>query len=124
MSPFSGTYLWTVLAYIEANPVRARMVADPADWPWSSYRAHTRGPDDPLLSQPGWLDQGDDEPSRRSCWRQRMATLLPDAELTAIRSSLTSGRPYGAPAWPESTERTLNPRPAAARPPGRPRKQF
>ncbi len=26
--------------YVELNPVRAGMVASPADWPWSSYRAH------------------------------------------------------------------------------------
>jgi hypothetical protein len=25
--------------YIAMNPVRAFLVADPADWPWSSYRA-------------------------------------------------------------------------------------
>ena len=33
-------HLWTVLRYIEANPLRAAMVADPADYPWSSYPAH------------------------------------------------------------------------------------
>ena len=28
--------------YVELNPVRAGICADPADWPWSSYRAHAR----------------------------------------------------------------------------------
>ncbi len=31
------TYLWTVTRYVHLNPVRARLVAHPAAWPWSSY---------------------------------------------------------------------------------------
>ncbi len=38
------TYLWTVTRYVHLNPVRARLVDHPADWPWSSYPgyAHRR----------------------------------------------------------------------------------
>ena len=36
-------YLLTCLRYIELNPVRAGMVRDPADYRWSSYRAHAFG---------------------------------------------------------------------------------
>jgi len=43
-------YLQELSRYIELNPVRARMVALPGDWPWSSYRA-TLG----LVDAPGWL---------------------------------------------------------------------
>jgi putative transposase len=35
----SDTYFQEVCRYVVLNPVRAGMVADPADWPWSSYRA-------------------------------------------------------------------------------------
>ncbi|MHB1246055.1 MAG: transposase, partial [Sulfuriferula sp.] len=31
-------YLLEVCRYVDLNPVRAAMVADPAQWPWSSYR--------------------------------------------------------------------------------------
>lgn len=31
------TYLWTVSRYVHLNPVRARIVDHPAQWPWSSY---------------------------------------------------------------------------------------
>src|SRR5271155_2269023 len=31
------TYLWTVTRYVHLNPVRARLVDQPADWRWSSY---------------------------------------------------------------------------------------
>jgi REP element-mobilizing transposase RayT len=34
-----GQYLVDVCRYIVLNPVRARMVASPAQWRWSSYRA-------------------------------------------------------------------------------------
>ncbi len=44
-------YLLEVCRYVELNPVRARMVKDPADWPWSSYRAHVG-----LAQAPPWLD--------------------------------------------------------------------
>lgn len=44
-------YLLEVCRYVDLNPVRARMVVDPAQWPWSSYRAHTG-----LVSALPWLD--------------------------------------------------------------------
>lgn len=34
----SDTYLLACCRYIELNPVRARMVAEATDYPWSSYR--------------------------------------------------------------------------------------
>jgi putative transposase len=45
-----GTYLLTVSRYIVLNPVDAKMVAQPAEWRWSSYRA-TAG----LIGRPPWL---------------------------------------------------------------------
>lgn len=47
------SYLLEVCRYVELNPVRARMVAEPGDWPWSSYRALT-GQD---ADCPAWLDR-------------------------------------------------------------------
>jgi REP element-mobilizing transposase RayT len=44
-------YLLEVCRYVDLNPLRARRVRDPGNWPWSSYGAHTgRGP------APPWLD--------------------------------------------------------------------
>lgn len=44
------TYLLELSRYIELNPVRAGMVADPVQWPWSSYRATMA-----LTDGPAWL---------------------------------------------------------------------
>ncbi len=44
-------YLLEVCRYVELNPVRARMVKQPQQWAWSSYRAHTGE-----VPAPKWLD--------------------------------------------------------------------
>jgi putative transposase len=43
------TYLLACQRYIELNPVRAGMVAHPADYRWSSYRANAQGEADSLV---------------------------------------------------------------------------
>jgi len=45
------SYLLEVARYVVLNPVRARMVRRPEEWPWSSYRASV-GADE----APDWLD--------------------------------------------------------------------
>lgn len=44
-------YLLELARYVVLNPVRAHLVDDPADWPWSSYRAVLG-----LNEAPAWLD--------------------------------------------------------------------
>jgi putative transposase len=44
-------YAIQVSAYIVLNPVRAGLVNDPADWPWSSYRASAG-----LIRAPAFLE--------------------------------------------------------------------
>ncbi len=36
------TYLWTVTRYVHLNPVRAKLVEQPAEWRWSSYPGYVR----------------------------------------------------------------------------------
>jgi putative transposase len=40
--------------YVGLNPVRAKMLTHPAEWPWSSYAAHAGLK--PLDQCPSWLD--------------------------------------------------------------------
>ena len=42
-------YLLAAARYVELNPVRARLVDSPAEWRWSSARAHLSGRDDCLV---------------------------------------------------------------------------
>ena len=46
----SDAYFLDCCRYIEMNPVRAKMVAQPRAYPWSSYRAHALGAADSLLT--------------------------------------------------------------------------
>ncbi|MEP6501897.1 MAG: transposase [Betaproteobacteria bacterium] len=46
----SDAYLTTACRYVELNPVRAAMVRTAADWPWSSFRAHSG-----MECGPSWL---------------------------------------------------------------------
>ena len=47
----TDAYLMTLCRYVERNPVAAGSAASPADWTWSSYRAHVGQAD-----SPPWLD--------------------------------------------------------------------
>jgi putative transposase len=115
-------HFWTVLRYIEANPLRAGIVTDPRDYPWSSYASHGLGRPDPLLSPfPEWDALGPDEKSRRSAWRAKVRAALPASEQTAIGDSLRGGRPFGHPDWVRNTAESLGIS-WERRPRGRPRK--
>lgn len=47
----SDAYLLALCRYVERNPVAARLVVNPQQWPWSSCRAHLG-----LANVPDWLD--------------------------------------------------------------------
>ena len=49
------TYLLELARYIVLNPVRARMVRNAQDWPWSSYRASAGLIDSPLWLNTDWI---------------------------------------------------------------------
>jgi putative transposase len=100
-------HLLIVLRYIEANPLRAQMVVDPAEYRWSSYQQHGLGRHDPLLSPfPEWDELGRTEAERRKRWRAKVRAAQNEPELDAVRRSLRSGRPLGATtgpiAWPNA----------------------
>jgi putative transposase len=112
-----------VLRYIEANPLRAGMVTDLADYPWSSYPAHGLGQADPLVSElPGWGSLGPDEAARLAHWRKWVHEPLTERELAGVRRSVTSGRPYGADGWVRAVGQALGLR-LSEQPRGRPPKQ-
>lgn len=75
-------HLYSAARYVALNPVRARLVSQAHEWPWSSVRAHRDGEDDglvevaPLLERYGpierWLDGAEDEQATRAL---RMAEI-------------------------------------------------
>ena len=97
---YQGRYRWVAVPggqhydiarrYIQQNPVRARLVDCPSDWPWSSASSEpvavrptlTQGPLSPDAHQQGLSDR-----------------LLTDEVARQMRASLRTGQPFGNPQW-------------------------
>jgi putative transposase len=98
-------YVMTCHRYIELNPVRAGIVKDPAQYPWSSYRHNALGLADPLLvAHDCYQRLGATNVARCRAYRALVATAIPAPELESIREALNSRRwlgdmPPGAGHW-------------------------
>jgi putative transposase len=114
-------HLLVVLRYIEANPLRAGLVNDPADYPWSSFLAHGVGQPDPLLDPVPELEElGRTPRERQSRWTKRVRATPKSDEVIQIRDSLRSGKPFGDDSWIASKAASLGIN-LTPRPRGRPR---
>lgn len=90
-------YLFACMSYIEFNPVRAGMVAQPGDWLWSSWHANA-GERSSVLVVPRkeYLALGDRPSSRRQRYRAIVAQQLPESVLEALRRAATQNRAVGS----------------------------
>ena len=97
------TYLLACYRYIELNPVRADMVADPGQYRWSSYRANGLGlPDTRLTPHSLYLAQGHDANERRQAYRALFRPQLDAEAVNDIRQALQLGMPVGRERFAES----------------------
>lgn len=102
----SRIYLLNCQRYIELNPVRAGMVGDPADYPWSSYRAHAFGK--PVrLWQPHaeYLALGTTPARRRAAYRRFCGEAPATAMLDEIRAALNADLALGDEQFKAEVER-------------------
>lgn len=82
----SESYLLTCMRYIELNPVRARMVATPAEYRWSSFSANAHpAADSCITAHPVYLALGDSDEERQRRYRALFATNMDVAHLDEIR---------------------------------------
>lgn len=98
--PMDDRHLWTVLRYIELNPVKANLVDDPADWRWSSAPAHLTGRGDPLVRTDRQPDFGRD-------WAGYLSAGLPGGDIELVERHLRTGRPLGDGRFIATAERRL-----------------
>lgn len=117
-----GDYLMRCHRYIELNPLRAAMVADPRDYRWSSHRALAFGEADPLLTpHPGYLALSADPIARQQRYRALVMAAVDAEEVDAIRRHLQRQHAYGSDRFRQAIEaqlgRTIGPQKI-----GRPRK--
>lgn len=119
----SDRYLLTCMRYIELNPVRARMVDHPREYPWSSYAANALGAENELITKHTLYRQlGTNAAMRQSAYRQLFRAAIGSADLEAIRESTNKGWVLGNDRFREKIE-LLSDRRTAPKPRGRPRKE-
>lgn len=90
------TYLLACSRYIELNPVRARMVAEAGDYPWSSYRLRMQPADSWLDSNPCFEALGQTDEQRRRRWQAFVSQAVAPEQLETIRSALQRGQLTGS----------------------------
>lgn len=96
----SPRHLTVALRYVEENPVRAGLVRDPAEYPWSSCHAHLSGQLDPFLDRAEWDLRGGSRGWRTLLSAQQYRSSV----VHLLRRCTFAGRPFGDEAFLQSVE--------------------
>lgn len=115
-------YLMVCQRYIELNPVRAQMVAHPADYPWSSYRRNAHGEGSALIT-PHYLysNLGADPYSRECAYRALFSDSITIRTINKLRRATNANLALGNKKFTEEMALLLG-RPLSAQQGGRPKK--
>jgi putative transposase len=82
------TYWFRCMRYVELNPVRAGLVADPADYRWSSHRSNALGFYDRLVAPHDlYVSLGESAACRQQSWRELCSETMSSEELFEIREA-------------------------------------
>jgi len=101
-------YLLTCYRYIELNPVRAKMVASPADYRWSSYQANAQGGSDKCLTpHREYLRLGEEPETCCHAYRELFRNHIDDALVHEIRHTLNKELVFGSEYFKDKIERVL-----------------
>jgi putative transposase len=115
-APLDEAHLWQALAYVERNPVRARLVERAEAWAWSSAGARQSGDSGGMLELAAWQEKYD--------WPRWTAVLETSVEEEAFGQRLQEasrrGRPLGADEFVDQLE-SRSGRRLRAKPVGRPK---
>lgn len=119
----SDHYLFACYRYIELNPVRAHLVEDPADYPWSSFRANALGEhSDLIIAHSLWNSLGSEATARRTAYLSFFDREIDGKTLKTIRAGLQRGIPTGRETFRRKLEHSISVE-IGNRKRGRPRKQ-
>ena len=88
-APMDESHLLACARYVELNPVRAKLVRQAQDWPWSSAVAHLTGRGDGLVRTQPLLD-------RVERWAEFLDLGLDALSHAAFQAAERTGRPLGA----------------------------
>jgi len=118
----SDDYLLACSRYIEMNPVRAKMVASPEAYVWSSccYRLGVARCDW-LDKDPCYVALGENDTQRQERYRNFLHAAVPEGEWKLIREAVQRGQLTGRGAFVDQVEEIIGRR-IEKRAPGRPPK--
>lgn len=108
-------HLFKVLRYVERNPLRANLVPEAMQWPWSSL-GHWSRRMGPFFLEPGPV-------SRPLDWNSFVNTVQTEAELEALQLSVNREMPFGPDDWKKECAVRLGLE-SSLRSRGRPIKKF
>ena len=118
----SEAYMLACYRYIELNPVRATMVRDPHDYPWSSHRMNVSTlPSKLLTPHELFFALAADAPGRAAAYRSLFIQDMPETVIADIRRATAGSYALGSPRFQEQIGAMLGRRVAPGIP-GRPRK--
>ncbi|MCR9106238.1 MAG: transposase [Gammaproteobacteria bacterium] len=105
----SSSYVLACYRYIELNPVRARIVDRPADYPWSSFKRNAcLAPDRTIVEHPEYSRLGSSRAKRASNYLQLFEQPLGEDGHSAIRLHTHSGTPLGSKPFREGIDQALS----------------
>ena len=87
--PLDQNHLYAAIRYVELNPVRAGIVSNAQDYPWSSARAHILKEKDTLLSDNFVIQEIPD-------WQAYLKSGEDEAKNNIFRYHSRNGRPLGS----------------------------
>jgi putative transposase len=91
-------YLLACMAYIDLNPVRAGLVAEPADYVWSSYAHYVGRRHDKLVSpHPLYWELGNTPFSREAAYAELVHAGITEDQQRALTESALRGWALGEP---------------------------
>jgi putative transposase len=109
-------YLLECYRYIELNPVRARIVNDPADYCWSSYGDNGLGQSRfPLSPHDEYLGLGRSGEKRRKIYRSLFTEHVTGSMAKDIRDAVNKGMALGSDRFKDELETNLKRRVRPAR---------
>ena len=90
------------LRYIENNPVRAKLVKQAEEWPWSSASAHIKDRNDILVNVSPALSIVQDD------WKRFLLKTDSFDQMETFRKHERTGRPLGSDPFVQKLEQKLN----------------
>lgn len=107
----SNRYLLACQRYIELNPVRAGMVTDPANYEWSSYRAHALGCEAKMWKAHSEYESlGTTKSARMIAYRRLFSEELSTELISEIRFAANTGLALGSERFRVEVEQLIGQR--------------